>query len=182
MTTDIRSLSPLSLLAQAWRMTVRDWRAGELRLLAMALVIAVASVSSVGFLADRIRQALERDAAQLLGGDVVLISDNRVDPGPLEEARRLGLSVTENLQFPSMASVGTGDAARSQLAALKAVRPGYPLRGSLRVADGPTAPDEPTREIPAPGTAWVDPRCCRCWTCAWATICNWGTGISASPG
>ncbi|WP_338615616.1 FtsX-like permease family protein [Pigmentiphaga sp. CHJ604] len=158
MTTDIRSFSPLSLLAQAWRMTVRDWRAGELRLLAMALVIAVASVSSVGFLADRIRQALERDAAQLLGGDVVLISDNPIDQGPREEARRLGLTVTQNLQFPSMASVGTGDAARSQLAALKAVRPGYPLRGSLRVAEGPTAPDQPTREIPAPGTAWVDPQ------------------------
>ena len=63
------------LLAQALRMTARDWRAGELRLLAVALVIAVAAVTSVGFLVDRIRLGLERDAAQLLAADLVLISD-----------------------------------------------------------------------------------------------------------
>ena len=54
----------------------RDWRAGELRVLAAALVIAVASVTSVGFFADRVGQALERDAHQLLGADIVLIADH----------------------------------------------------------------------------------------------------------
>jgi len=158
MKPDARPFSSFSFLAQAWRMTVRDWRAGELRLLAMALVVAVASVASVGFLADRIRQALERDAAQLLGGDLVLISDTPVSDAQREEARRLGLSLTETLQFPSMASAGSGDAARSQLAALKAVQPGYPLRGNLRVAEGPAMPDAVTRDIPARGAVWVDPQ------------------------
>ena len=60
------------LLRQSLRMTARDWRAGELRLLAMALVIAVAAVTSVGFFVDRIRLGLERDAAQLLAADLVL--------------------------------------------------------------------------------------------------------------
>ncbi|MDX3907196.1 MAG: FtsX-like permease family protein [Pigmentiphaga sp.] len=137
-------------------MTVRDWRAGELRLLAMALVVAVASVTSVGFLADRIRQALERDAAQLLGGDLVLNADAPVSDAQRAEARRLGLSVTETLQFPSMATAGSGDTARSQLSALKAVSPGYPLRGALQVAEGPGRPGAPTAEVPAPGTVWVD--------------------------
>ena len=41
-------------------------------------------------------------------------------------------------------------------AGLKAVSLGYPLRGSLRVADRPDAPDAATREVPAPGQAWVD--------------------------
>ena len=58
--------SAQSGMGLAWRMLVRDWRAGELRILALALVIAVASVTSVGFFADRIRQALLRDAHQLL--------------------------------------------------------------------------------------------------------------------
>ena len=65
-------MTPSHLLQQALRMTARDWRAGELRLLAAALVIAVAAVTSVGFLVDRIRLGLERDAAQLLAADLVL--------------------------------------------------------------------------------------------------------------
>ena len=139
-------------------MTVRDWRAGELRLLALALVVAVASVASVGFLADRIRLALERDAAQLLGGDLVLVSDAPISEIQREQAARLGLEVTETLQFPSMAAAGTGDALRSQLTALKAVQQGYPLRGRLRVADGPAMPDEVAWDIPARGAVWVEPQ------------------------
>lgn len=158
MKPDARPFSSLSFLAQAWRMTVRDWRAGELRLLALALVVAVASVASVGFLADRIRLALERDAAQLLGGDLVLVSDAPISEIQREQAARLGLEVTETLQFPSMAAAGTGDALRSQLTALKAVQQGYPLRGRLRVADGPAMPDEVAWDIPARGAVWVDPQ------------------------
>ena len=56
-------------------MLQRDWRAGELRVLAMALVIAVAAITSVAFFADRIGQALARDAHQLLGADLVLAAD-----------------------------------------------------------------------------------------------------------
>ncbi len=144
-----------SLLSQSLRMTARDWRAGELRLLAAALVIAVAAVTSVGFLVDRIRLGLERDATQLLGADLVLSSDTpiietvgtRADATPLQTA----LTVT----FPSMA-INANDADRSALSAVKAVSPGYPLRGSLRVADAVGAPDRLTREIPARNEVWVD--------------------------
>lgn len=139
-------------------MTVRDWRAGELRLLGLALVIAVASVTSVGFLADRIRLALERDAAQLLGADLVVHTDAPVSASLRERAAQAGMTIADTLQFPSMASVGQGDAQRSQLAALKAVAPGYPLRGTLRIATDPTAADEVTRDIPPSGKVWVDPQ------------------------
>ena len=63
-------------MRQALRMLARDWRADELRVLAAALVIAVASVTSVAFFADRVSQALARDAHQLLGADLVLLSDH----------------------------------------------------------------------------------------------------------
>jgi predicted lysophospholipase L1 biosynthesis ABC-type transport system permease subunit len=55
---------------QSLRMLARDWRSGELRVLAVALVIAVASVSSVAFLGDRVSRAIARDANQLLGADL----------------------------------------------------------------------------------------------------------------
>jgi len=61
---------------QSLRMLARDWRAGELQVLAAALVIAVASVTSVAFFADRVGQALVRDVHQLLGADLVLASDH----------------------------------------------------------------------------------------------------------
>src|SRR5690606_14079557 len=64
-------LSCLRMGLQALR---PDWRAGELRLLLLALLVAVEAITSVGFLADRAVQVLERDAAQMLGGDIVLRS------------------------------------------------------------------------------------------------------------
>lgn len=134
------------------RMMMRDARAGELRLLVLALVVAVAAVTSVGFLADRVGRALERDAGQMLGADLVLDADAPIDGGFLQAARDRGLEVSLTMQFPTMASAG--DAA--QLVSLKAVEPGYPLRGRLSVADAPYAEGAPTRDIPAPGTAWAD--------------------------
>jgi putative ABC transport system permease protein len=143
------------VLRQAVRMTLRDWRAGELRLLAAALVIAVASVTSVGFFVDRIRLGLERDATQLLGADVVVSSDKPIVGELSDRARRDGLEVASTVTFPSMA-VNAGSPDLNTLSALKAVSPGYPLRGAVRVQKSVTAPDRPAETIPAPGTVWVD--------------------------
>ena len=88
------------LLRQSLRMTVRDWRAGELRLLAMALVIAVAAVTSVGFFVDRIRLGLERDAAQLLAADLVLSSDQPITEALRTRALGAGLQTAETVTFP----------------------------------------------------------------------------------
>jgi putative ABC transport system permease protein len=144
-----------ALLAQAGRMTRRDWRAGELRLLALALLIAVAAVTSVGFFVDRIRIGLQQDARQLLGADLVVSSDAPVGARLRERAAGGGLRVAETVTFPSMA-INAADTQFNVLAAVKAVEPGYPLRGSLRVQAGLGAPDLPTRDVPARGTVWVD--------------------------
>ncbi len=143
------------LLAQSLRMTLRDWRAGELRLLAAALVVAVAAVTSVGFLVDRIRLGLERDATQLLGADLVLSSDTPIGADQAGRANAAKLQIAQTVTFPSMA-ISADDADRSSLSAVKAVSPGYPLRGNLRVADAIGQEDRVTREIPARGEVWVD--------------------------
>jgi len=142
-------------LRQALRMTARDWRAGELRLLAAALVIAVAAVTSVGFLVDRIRLGLERDAAQLLGADLVLSSDQPFADSLRSRFRAAGLVTAETVTFPSMA-LKASDPDRNALAAVKAVSAGYPLRGTLRVSAAPGAADAATRDVPARGSVWVD--------------------------
>ncbi len=136
-------------------MTARDWRAGELRLLAAALVTAVAAVTSVGFLVDRIRLGLERDASQLLGADLVLSSDSPIDAALAGRARAAGLQTADTVVFPSMA-LSEKERDRNALAAVKAVSAGYPLRGRLRVSDAPGADDAPAADVPVQGEVWVD--------------------------
>ncbi|WP_280192644.1 ABC transporter permease [Delftia sp. PS-11] len=139
-----------------WRTLWRDLRAGELRLLIVAVMLAVAALSSVGFFADRLQAGLQRDARQLLGGDVVVVSDNPTAPSFGEQARAEGLLTVETASFPTMARASDAQGGMSRLVALKSVAEGYPLRGSLRVADAPGAADRATRDIPARGEAWVD--------------------------
>ncbi|WP_441615491.1 ABC transporter permease [Cupriavidus sp. RAF12] len=160
---------------QALRMARRDWLAGELTLLLFALVLAVAALTSVGFLADRMRLGLERDARQMIAADVLLISDQPFDAAFSDRAKQDGLQVAQTVTFPSMATArvggngngpaaggatggatGGGGEATSQLAALKAVTDGYPLRGRLKVATEPGGAEQSAEEIPASGTVWVD--------------------------
>ncbi len=146
----------LIFLKLGWQFTWRDLRAGELRLLIVAVTLAVASLTAVGFFADRLKGGLERDARQLLGGDAILRSDQPAPQAFASRARALGLSTASIVAFPTMARARDEEGGASKLVSLKAVTPGYPLRGNLQVADAPGAPAGLTRDIPAPGTAWVE--------------------------
>ena len=140
----------------AWRTLWRDVRAGELRLLVLAVTLAVAALTAVGFFADRLKGGLQRDATQLLGGDAVVASDNATPAALIAQARALGLQSAGTLSFPTMGRAADAQGGASRLVALKAVEPGYPLRGSLKVAAQPGAAEQATRDIPARGEAWVD--------------------------
>ncbi len=147
------------LLHQALRMTARDWRAGELTMLLLALVLAVAALSSVGFLASRMNQGLDRDGRKMIAADFIVRADHPVDPVFGDKAKALGLRTATTAIFPSMVgSVATqaGGPSISRLAAIKAVSSDYPLRGALRITSAPNAPDRQADAIPAPGTVWVD--------------------------
>ncbi|WP_231403433.1 MULTISPECIES: ABC transporter permease [Diaphorobacter] len=139
-----------------WRTLWRDLRAGELRLLMVAVTLAVAALTSVGFFADRLQGGLARDALQLLGGDAVVASDNPTPVAFVEQARALGLTGVTTLSFPTMGRAPDLQGGASRLVALKSVEPGYPLRGRLQVADAPQRPGIPTQSIPAQGEVWVD--------------------------
>ena len=147
----------VSVFALAWRQSWRDFRAGELRLLMVAVVLAVAALTAVGFFATRLEAALARDAGQLLGGDAVVASDQ---PAPAEFAARastLGLLQASSASFPSMARAPDDKGGASRLVAVKAVSASYPLRGRLRVQDQVGGPERPVAGGPARGTVWVEP-------------------------
>ena len=145
-----------SFLRLGWRTLWRDVRAGELRLLLVAVTLAVAALTSVGFFADRLQGGLERDALQLLGGDVVLASDAPTPAAFAQQAQDLGLQTAASMGFPTMARAPEAQGGAVKLVALKSVQPGYPLRGKMQVADAPGAAPYATREIPAQGEVWVD--------------------------
>jgi len=119
------------MIALALKLLWRDWRAGELTLLFAAIVIAVGSLTTVGFFTDRVRLALTLQSNQLLGADLSIVSDRPFTNEFAAEAQTRHLQVTSALRFPSMVTRG-GD---SLLSDVKVVAPGYPLRGEVRLAD-----------------------------------------------
>ena len=148
--------TPPSVAALAWRQTRRDFRAGELRLLALAVLLAVAALTAVAFFADRLSSGLQRDARQLLGGDAVVGSDRPAPPELAARARELGLRVSASAGFPSMGRAPEDKGGASRLVAVKAVGPAYPLRGKLQLQAGPEQALLTVAAAPVPGTVWVD--------------------------
>ncbi len=141
-------------LLLALRLLGRDWRSGEVKVLALAVVIAVASISSVGFFTDRVQQLLERQANVLMGADLVIAADHPLAADLRSAARQRGLRTAQTVSFLSMVQAK----GHNQLTAVKAVSSDYPLRGELRIAPQRFAPDRVAEGIPAPGKAWADAR------------------------
>lgn len=154
----------------AWRTLWRDARAGELRLLLIAVALGVAALSSVSFLADRLNAGLQRDASHLLGGDAVIVSDQTTPGQFVAKAKQLNLQGVMTLSFPTMARgvVQQKEESTSRLIALKVVDAGYPLRGQLKVMNDLQAAQlaiaqntldqsaQKIKDIPAPQTVWAE--------------------------
>ena len=148
----------MNIARLAARLLLRDWRAGELRVMVVALVLAVGSVGTVGFFADRVKQALITQANVLLGADLLISGDRPLPDTFAAAARARGLRATPAVRFNSMVQPGGGTAASAVLADVKAVDAGYPLRGAVMLVD-PALPDgRPATGIPARGEAWIDQR------------------------
>lgn len=132
----------------------RDWRGGELGILAIALVIAVAGITAVGFFTDRLERGMQLQSAELIGADMVITSARAGVADHVEAARAQSLDVVMTQQFRSIIP---GDE-RPQLVEVKVVAEGYPLRGTLRISDTPFGSDVATTGIPASGDIWVEAR------------------------
>ncbi len=151
--TTLRTPSPWAL---GWRQLLRDFRAGELRLLVVAVTLAVGALTAVGFFADRINGGLARDARQLLGGDAIVASDLPAPPSFEAKAHALGLVTATTANFPSMGRAIDAQGGATRLVSVKAVSDAYPLRGKLRLRDGEGTKNAEVVKAPSPGTVWVD--------------------------
>ncbi len=144
----------ISILKLSARMLKRDWRSGELRVLLVSLVIAVTSVTAVGFFVDRVEQGMKNQAAELIAADLVISSPHDVDKNYYSESKKYSLKFAKTTEFRSVLLVKN----KPQLVEVKAVTENYPLRGALRVSDTAFGSDTETNLIPATGEIWVEAR------------------------
>ncbi len=138
----------------ALRALLRDWRSGELAVLLAALLVAVAALTGVGFFTDRIAQGVDQRAAEVLAADLRLRSAEPISADYEALAAQRGIRTARTVSFPSVVFLGEDSA----LTAIRAVGPGYPLRGRLKVSDAPFAPARETDALPARGEAWLESR------------------------
>ncbi len=141
-------------LVMALRALRREWRSGELAVLWIAITVAVAALCGVGFLVDRVGHAVAAQASQVLAADLRVESDQPIAVAETTQAAALGLQTARRTR--ALSAIFHGDA--NQLADVRAVSAGYPLRGQLTVAAEPFATGQLSRAIPSPGEAWPDSR------------------------
>jgi len=143
-----------TLFGLALRLLWRDWRGGEIRLLFIALVMAVTSVTGIALFTDRLEKALILESANILAADRVLISRQPPPEAILDYAESLGLRTARILSFTSMVFSDSGN----MLVAAKAVSSEYPLRGEVIIADEPFIRGFPIVSGPPPGEVWLESR------------------------
>ncbi|WP_226666983.1 ABC transporter permease [Microbulbifer aggregans] len=136
------------------RLLSRDWRGGELALIATALILAVSCVTAIAHFSDRLTRAMHIQSQSFLAAKRVLQSSKEVPAEWLAKADELGLERAETVTFASMLSAGD----EFQFASVKAVSDGYPLVGHLEMRPTTEAQSRETRQGPEPGKVWLEAR------------------------
>lgn len=144
----------MQALRFALRNLWRDLKSGELSVLLLALMIAVLSLTAVGFFISRVSAGVSAQASEVLAADLRLESSVPIPDKYFTDAQTRGLQTAKILSFPTALFNG----GKNQLVAFNAVSNGYPLRGRVRVADVPFGAARETDRIPAKGETWVDAR------------------------
>ncbi|MDP1659183.1 MAG: FtsX-like permease family protein [Methylotenera sp.] len=138
----------------AWVQTVSLWRSGALRVLVFALVLAVTAITSTGFFTQRVETSLNQQGGLLLGGDLAILSDHDIPERFVERAATQGMAMVKTYEFASMVVFGEVN----QLAEIKAVGQGFPLRGNLTLGKHSTDAGLVVKATPKVGEVWVEPR------------------------
>ncbi len=141
------------MLSLATRQLLRDARSGELRVLFFALLVAVAASTAIGYFSARLNDAMRLRASEFLGADLLLSGSSAATPEQIERGLQLGLEHAQLVEFSSVIAGATD----IQLVSVKAADHAYPLRGQLKSAPSPYAPEQ-TGGGPQPGEAWAEAR------------------------
>ena len=142
----------------AAQLLLRNWRSGELKLLSLSLVLAVAVLTGIAVFTDRLERTLVSESNSVLGADIVVRGNQPQDATWALAAEQKNINTSQAALFSSM--VFAGD--EMHLASVKAVGKAYPLRGEFEISQVPFTLDpqkiEHAQAIPARGEVWVDSR------------------------
>lgn len=141
----------LSLLAIAAKHSLRQWRAPELFSLFFALLIAVASSSTIAYFAERLQLSMQERASEFLAADLVVSGSLPSTQDSIEQGLALGLDTAHSISFSTMLA----SASDMQLASIKAVAAPYPLRGQLK-SQLESGGAELSGELPQAGEVWLE--------------------------
>ena len=141
-------------LKLAWSQTMSLWKSGALNVLVFALVLAVTAITATGFFTQRIETALNQQGGLLLGGDLAVLADHEIPETFINNAKTQGITTVKTYEFPSMVVFGEAN----QLAEIKAVEAGFPLRGDLTIGQHATDTGKIVTQGPNTGEVWIEPR------------------------
>ena len=142
------------IILLAWQQLIAQWKSGDLRVLLLALILAVSAITTVSFFTNRVAQHLNSQGGQLLGGDLLIVADHPLANNYQQQARQLKLKVASNVEFASMAINGD----KNQLAQVKALGKGFPFQGDFGVQIASNKPAQALKAGPSIGEVWLEPR------------------------
>lgn len=137
---------------QSLRLFRHELKRGELTIICLAIVLAVATVFSLSGFSQQIQSALINESNSFIASDRVLQSSRPVKDALLIKADEFNVEHANVLLFSSM--VFAED--EMILASVKAISNNYPLRGELLINE-PNDGQIVARNSPKPGRVWVDP-------------------------
>ncbi len=132
----------------------RDWKAGEVKVLLFALMVAVMAMVAIGSITDRVHRAMGEQSSEFLGADYTFESPRPIDPSWVDKGLSSGLEITESQSFATVLSQGDN----FQLVSVRALAGKYPLKGTVEMADKPFSQGVVQQSQPDAGTIWVEPR------------------------
>ena len=138
----------------AWQQLFAQFKSGDLRVLLLALILAVTSFTAINFFTNRISAHLNAQGGMLLGGDTVIIADHPIPNLFSNIAKKAGLQTASTIEFASMAINND----KNQLAEVKALGAGFPLRGDFKVQFAANKSPINVTTIPKLNEVWLEPR------------------------
>ena len=140
------------LISLSLKLFWRELKSGQLIIMFLALVLAVATVSSISLFTDRLEKALISETKEFLGGDLKFESNDLIEDKAYEKIKKLNLRTSETVQFASMLS----SEGNLQLASIKAVDENYPLVGEIELQSKTSK--ELVKNPPDKNQVWLDSR------------------------
>jgi putative ABC transport system permease protein len=142
----------------AFKLLLRNWRSGELKLLSISLVLAVAVLSGISIFTNRLDTSLRLQSNAILGADSTIESPTAIPKVWAEQASAAQVKSSNVTTFESMLYAGD----EMILASVKAVGERFPLRGEVEISEKPFSTNAKDTSlangVPLSGEVWLDSR------------------------